>query len=355
MSVADRLQFFKSLNNGTQQPTPTTASDNTAEPRSALHATQSLEDLGLISKYNDAAPPPSNAQSETDLLAAETKPLSIKERIAQYGPGADNANHHTHAATAPAKSGSNTFLSDIKARVTAIPAPVDNAQDRDDIGEDTRRPSVGAAESTWRRKESASRPAPYKASSSRHASNQDLHASRSGSATNLDLRRRSSTHTTSQQNVSEPVPMELSDPPAATLAAPAISEPPATVAPGPITPAQAVNPAPAQPAPPPTTSTTSTPKFGAAPPKCNHCAKPVYLMEQLVLDNNTFHKTCLKCSHCKATLKMGNLASMNGAYYCKPHFKQLFKLKGNYAEGFGLEDHKKLWVEGAAKEEDKAM
>ncbi|KAI9104427.1 hypothetical protein DFS34DRAFT_193740 [Phlyctochytrium arcticum] len=86
-------------------------------------------------------------------------------------------------------------------------------------------------------------------------------------------------------------------------------------------------------------------KFGTtATPKCAGCNKAVYLMEQTVIDNTVFHKTCLKCTHCKNTLKMGNLASMNGQYYCKPHFKQLFKLKGNYAEGFGLEDHKKQWL-----------
>ncbi|CAL8289796.1 unnamed protein product [Lota lota] len=29
--------------------------------------------------------------------------------------------------------------------------------------------------------------------------------------------------------------------------------------------------------------------------------------------------------------------------YCKPHFKQLFKAKGNYDEGFGQKPHKELW------------
>ncbi|CAL9698614.1 unnamed protein product [Knipowitschia caucasica] len=29
--------------------------------------------------------------------------------------------------------------------------------------------------------------------------------------------------------------------------------------------------------------------------------------------------------------------------YCKPHFKQLFKSKGNYDEGFGQKPHKELW------------
>ena len=30
--------------------------------------------------------------------------------------------------------------------------------------------------------------------------------------------------------------------------------------------------------------------------------------------------------------------------YCKPHFKQLFKAKGNYSEGFGEEQHKNKWL-----------
>ena len=43
--------------------------------------------------------------------------------------------------------------------------------------------------------------------------------------------------------------------------------------------------------------------------------------------------------------------------YCKPHFIQLFKSKGNYSEGFGEEQHKKKWLnkdgaeEGAAADE----
>uniref|UniRef100_A0A803TTB9 LIM zinc-binding domain-containing protein n=1 Tax=Anolis carolinensis TaxID=28377 RepID=A0A803TTB9_ANOCA len=41
---------------------------------------------------------------------------------------------------------------------------------------------------------------------------------------------------------------------------------------------------------------------------------------------------------------LGNYASLHGKIYCKPHFKQLFKSKGNYDEGFGHKQHKELWV-----------
>ncbi len=38
--------------------------------------------------------------------------------------------------------------------------------------------------------------------------------------------------------------------------------------------------------------------------------------------------------------------------YCKARFKQLFKAKGNYSEGFGEEQHKSKWLrDGATGEE----
>lgn len=40
---------------------------------------------------------------------------------------------------------------------------------------------------------------------------------------------------------------------------------------------------------------------------------------------------------------LGNYASLHGRMYCKPHYKQLFKSKGNYDEGFGQKPHKELW------------
>lgn len=40
---------------------------------------------------------------------------------------------------------------------------------------------------------------------------------------------------------------------------------------------------------------------------------------------------------------MANYASLHNNIYCKPHFCQLFKAKGNYDEGFGHRPHKELW------------
>lgn len=93
------------------------------------------------------------------------------------------------------------------------------------------------------------------------------------------------------------------------------------------------------------------PQFGGASEKCHECNKTVYLTEKIVVEDKEekrlYHKACLKCSHCKKTLSLGNYASMGGEFFCKPHFKQLFATKGNYDEGFGKEQHKTKWAPSA--------
>ncbi|NXL05775.1 XIRP2 protein, partial [Mesembrinibis cayennensis] len=76
---------------------------------------------------------------------------------------------------------------------------------------------------------------------------------------------------------------------------------------------------------------------------CRFCQQRVYPMECLVADKQNFHKSCFRCHHCSSQLSLGNYASLHGKIYCKPHFKQLFKSKGNYDEGFGHKQHKELW------------
>ncbi|ORY30122.1 hypothetical protein BCR33DRAFT_724436 [Rhizoclosmatium globosum] len=82
---------------------------------------------------------------------------------------------------------------------------------------------------------------------------------------------------------------------------------------------------------------------GGVGDKCHQCSKTVYAMEKIVYDDFTFHRSCLKCKHCGTTLKLGNVACLENEFFCKPHFKQLFALKGNYNEGFGRADPKKTW------------
>lgn len=64
--------------------------------------------------------------------------------------------------------------------------------------------------------------------------------------------------------------------------------------------------------------------------KCKACQGTVYPMDQISVDGVPFHKLCLKCSVCQRILSLGQYASLNGQYFCKPHFKQSFKTKGNY-------------------------
>ena len=77
--------------------------------------------------------------------------------------------------------------------------------------------------------------------------------------------------------------------------------------------------------------------------KCQVCGKSVYPMDELKADDKIFHKSCLRCAECNGVLKLGNYAALNGKYYCKPHFKKLFSMKGNYSSGFGEDDPKSRW------------
>ena len=66
-------------------------------------------------------------------------------------------------------------------------------------------------------------------------------------------------------------------------------------------------------------------------------------MEKLEADGQVYHKKCFCCEVCKKAVSLGGYAALEGKVYCKPHFKQLFALKGNYNEGFGSVPHKFKW------------
>lgn len=98
-----------------------------------------------------------------------------------------------------------------------------------------------------------------------------------------------------------------------------------------------------------------TPRSFCAPAResCVACSKTVYPLERLVANQSVYHSSCFRCAHCNSKLSLGNYASLHNNVYCKPHFCQLFKAKGNYDEGFGHRPHKELWgpkVEGDGPE-----
>lgn len=84
---------------------------------------------------------------------------------------------------------------------------------------------------------------------------------------------------------------------------------------------------------------------------CVECQKTVYPMERLLANQQVFHVSCFRCSYCNNKLSLGTYASLHGRIYCKPHFNQLFKSKGNYDEGFGHRPHKDLWASKNENEE----
>jgi hypothetical protein len=94
--------------------------------------------------------------------------------------------------------------------------------------------------------------------------------------------------------------------------------------------------------------------FGQNPNGCGVCSKVVYAMEKLEADGAVYHKNCFRCKQCNKAVSLGEYAALQGKIFCKPHFKQLFKLKGNYNEGFGTEQHKMKWIrsESANADED---
>lgn len=88
---------------------------------------------------------------------------------------------------------------------------------------------------------------------------------------------------------------------------------------------------------------TGTPNVKNA--SCDICTQTVYAMDKISADGKDYHKNCFRCAECNNVLRLGNYAALEGNMYCKPHFKQLFAIKGNYDEGFGRVPHKMNWVE----------
>ncbi|XP_029363042.1 LIM domain and actin-binding protein 1a [Echeneis naucrates] len=117
-------------------------------------------------------------------------------------------------------------------------------------------------------------------------------------------------------------------------------------------PAESAGSGPGTPTPPnqKESSQLKTPKSFRMPLResCVSCLKTVYPLERLVANQNVYHSSCFRCSHCNTKLSLANYASLHNNVYCKPHFCQLFKAKGNYDEGFGHRPHKELW-EGKAE------
>ncbi|XP_023719688.1 intracellular protein transport protein USO1 isoform X6 [Cryptotermes secundus] len=85
---------------------------------------------------------------------------------------------------------------------------------------------------------------------------------------------------------------------------------------------------------------------------CSFCEKKVYPLEKVETGGKLLHKQCFRCLQCNCILRMETYTLNNGKLYCIPHFKQLFIAKGNYEEGFGLDQHKRKWSNRNNSEDD---
>jgi hypothetical protein len=65
--------------------------------------------------------------------------------------------------------------------------------------------------------------------------------------------------------------------------------------------------------------------------KCNKCDKVVYDLERISALSKNYHKSCFRCKHCDNVLSLKGFAAIEGEPYCKPHYLELFKSKGNYS------------------------
>jgi hypothetical protein len=63
---------------------------------------------------------------------------------------------------------------------------------------------------------------------------------------------------------------------------------------------------------------------------CATCGKTAYPLESIHACDKIYHKGCFKCKHCDGPLSLKGFATINDQPYCKPHYQQLFKTKGNY-------------------------
>ncbi|OQR67093.1 hypothetical protein BIW11_13731 [Tropilaelaps mercedesae] len=70
---------------------------------------------------------------------------------------------------------------------------------------------------------------------------------------------------------------------------------------------------------------------------CAMCQGKVFPMERREASGLVMHTKCFKCTRCNINLRLDGYSQKGGKLYCEAHYQQLFKVKGNYDEGFGCE------------------
>ncbi|EFJ21788.1 hypothetical protein SELMODRAFT_143123 [Selaginella moellendorffii] len=71
--------------------------------------------------------------------------------------------------------------------------------------------------------------------------------------------------------------------------------------------------------------------FSGTQEKCFACGKTVYPIEKVTVENTSYHKSCFKCSHGGCTISPSNYQAHEGRLYCRHHYAQLVKEKGDFS------------------------
>lgn len=67
---------------------------------------------------------------------------------------------------------------------------------------------------------------------------------------------------------------------------------------------------------------------------CYSCQKVVYPAEYVGAAGKAFHRQCFRCETCRGQLRADTFATVDGRFFCRPHYEQAYKKGGNYTTGF---------------------
>ncbi len=66
-----------------------------------------------------------------------------------------------------------------------------------------------------------------------------------------------------------------------------------------------------------------SPVIGGGTPRCARCERPVYFAEQVKASGKIFHKPCLRCTDCNASLDSNRLAEKDGRVVCRSCYSKV--------------------------------
>jgi len=76
-------------------------------------------------------------------------------------------------------------------------------------------------------------------------------------------------------------------------------------------------------------SPRGSPVIGGGTPRCARCERPVYFAEQVKASGKIFHKPCLRCTDCNASLDSNRLAEKDGRVVCRSCYSKFYGPRGS--------------------------